>query len=194
MKRRILVLTSLLAVFAASASATPISIISGGTFSASTPSSSFSGPSQPWSFAFVADSNPVVSNVGLGQGFDATFSNFSYDLNGSPVAITPANIRFFSNPPNQGMLLICFSTTTCDQTTGGGLSFVGPQMYSGSESAPTILTGDLTSTRFVVFFGRALYDQANGIVQAANVPEPMTLSLMGAGLLGLGFLRRYRKI
>jgi hypothetical protein len=31
-------------------------------------------------------------------------------------------------------------------------------------------------------------------VQAANVPEPMTLSLMGAGLLGLGFLRRYRKI
>jgi len=29
-------------------------------------------------------------------GFDFTFSNFSYSLDGSPVAIAPTFIRFFS--------------------------------------------------------------------------------------------------
>jgi hypothetical protein len=67
-------------------------------------------------------------------------------------------------------------------------------MYSGSESAPTILTGDFTSTEFALFFGTTLDFQSNVTVQAANAPEPIMLPLMGAGLLGLGFLRRYRKI
>ena len=191
--QRMLVLTSLLAIlFAASAAGGTISIGGSGTFSASTPSSAFSGPNQPWNFSFLVNSNPVVSNVTLGSGFDAAFSNFSYLLNGSPLAITPTFVRFTSST-NQGMFEICF-IPACDPASGGGFSFVGPQMYSGSESAPTILTGGFTSTTFVVFFGRALFPQTNVTVQAANVPEPMTLSLMGAGLLGLGFLRRYRKI
>jgi hypothetical protein len=142
------------------------------------------------------DSNPVVSNVNLGGTFDAAFSNFSYFLNGSPVAITPVDIRFFSSSsPGKGMIDICFSATTCTPTAGGGFSFVGPQMYLGSESAPTILTGDFTSTTFDMFYGTNLFTQANVTVQAvASTPEPMTLPLVGAGLLGLGFLRRYRKI
>src|SRR5262249_21159713 len=149
-------------LFAASAAAGTILISSGGTFNnPSTPSSAFSGPNEPWNFSFLVDSNPVVSNVTLGgfAGFDAAFSNFSYLLNGSPVAITPTFIHFTS-AANQGMFEICF-IPACNPTTGGGFSFVGPQMYSGSESAPTILTGNFTSTTFVVFFGRALYPQAN---------------------------------
>jgi hypothetical protein len=90
------------------------------------------------------------------------------------------------------MFEICF-VSTCTPGAGGGFSFVGPQMYSGAESAPTILTGSFPSTTFDVFLGTALYSQANVIVAAAGVPEPMTLSLMGAGLLGLGFIRHYRK-
>jgi hypothetical protein len=185
-------LTSLLAVpFATSASASPISISGGGTFSASTASSPFTGPSQTWNFAFLVDSNPVVSNVNSGS-FDPAFSNFSYVLNGSPVAITPVEIKFFDAAVT-GMFAICFSSA-CGQTANG-LQFAGPQMYSGATSAPTILPGGFTSTIFVAFFGTTLYPQANVTVQAvASTPEPMTLSLMGAGLLGLGFLRRYRKI
>ena len=115
--KRILVLTSLLAVrFATSASASPISISGGGTFSASTASSPFTGPSQPWNFAFLVDSNPVVSNVNSGS-FDAAFSNFSYVLNGSPVAITPVEIKFFDAAVT-GMFAICFSSA-CGQTANG---------------------------------------------------------------------------
>jgi len=185
-------MTSLLAMaFAASAAGSTISISGSGTFSAVTPNSLFSGPGQPWSFSFLVNSNPAVSNVGAGSGFDAAFSNFSYLRNGSPVAITPTFIHFTSSAV-QGMFEICF-VSTCSPASGGGFSFVGPQMYSGAESAPTILTGSFPSTSFAVFLGTTLYSQANVIVAAAGVPEPVTLSLMGAGLLGLGFIRHYRK-
>ena len=191
--RRLLALTSLLAIAsAASAAGSTISVSGSGTFSASTPSSAFSGPSQAWNFSFLVNSNPAVSNVGAGSGFDAAFSNFSYHLNGSPVAITPTFIHFTSSAV-QGMFEICF-VSTCTPASGGGFSFAGQQMYSGAESSPTILAGSFTSTIFDVFLGTALYPQANVTVPAAGVPEPMTLSLMGAGLLGLGVLRRYRKV
>src|SRR4029453_9207405 len=104
---------------------------------------------------------------------------------------TPVDIKFF-DAASTGMFAICFSSA-CGQTANG-LQFAGPQMYSGATSAPTILTGNFPSDIAVVFFGTTLYFQANVTVQAASAPEPMTLLLMGTGLLGLGFLRRYRKI
>jgi hypothetical protein len=33
----------------------------------------------------------------------------------------------------------------------------------------------------------------NGNIFGANVPEPVTISMMGAGLLGIGFLRRRKQ-
>lgn len=185
--RRILVWASLFAMlFAAGASASPISISGSGTFSSTTLSRPFSGPSETWAFSFIVDSNPAVSNVTSGT-FDVAFSSFSYDLGGSPVAITPAAIQFLI-AAGEGMFEICFPAA-CGPTSGG-FSFAGPQMYSGSTSAPTILTGDFTSTTFDMFYGTLLYTQPNVTVQAvAGVPEPMTLPLMGAGLLSLGFLR-----
>jgi hypothetical protein len=96
--QRLLALTGLLAMaFAASAAGSTISISGSGMFSAVTPNSVFSAPGQPWNFSFLVDSNPAVSNVGAGSGFDAGFSNFSDLLNGSPVAITPTFIHFTSS-------------------------------------------------------------------------------------------------
>src|SRR5262249_26239481 len=94
------------ALLALHAHANTILYSDSGSFSGSTPSTPFSAPGQTWGFSFQADSTPPVLSFGNG-GFDFAFSNFSYSLNGSPVAITPTAIRFFT-AANGGGFFICF--------------------------------------------------------------------------------------
>lgn len=176
------------------AHADTISYTANGTFSPSTASSAFTGPSETWSFAFQADTNPVVFSFGLG-GFNFAFSNFSYSLNGSPAAITPTFVRFFS-PGNGGGFLICFNGTTAATCTDGlGSPFFGPAMYSGMTSAPTLLPGQFTES-FAAAVGSATYIQPDTTVQAvSNVPEPSSLTLLtvASGVLALAKGRMYRR-
>ncbi len=185
-------LTGLL--FALSVSASPILISGGGTFAGSTPSSTFSAANQTWSFSFLVDSNPSVLNVTTGSSFDVSFSNFSYFLNGSSVVISPANIRFF-NTAFSGMFNVCFAPP-CPGTSSptNGFEFIGPQMFTGSESTPLMSTGSFTSTSFSVFVNSAAALQSNTTIQAvgSGVPEPSTWLTLGAGLLALAGRRLYR--
>src|SRR5271156_788244 len=143
-----------------------------GTFPSSVPTSDFTAPGETCSFEFEANSNPTpstLSDVGMG-GFDFPFSDFSYSLDGSPVAITPTFIRFFSEP-NGGGFEICFDGTTagtCADELGTGFSTI--QMYTGMTSAPTLSTGALNLTEFggaVDFTGFNLPDTT---VLASPVP------------------------
>src|ERR1700733_15309546 len=140
MKSSVKLLFPILALCWVPGRATTISYSDSGTFSASTPSDAFgfSAPSETWAFSFEANSNPAVSDVGMG-GFSFTFSDFSYLLDGSPVAITPTFIRFFSGT-NGGGFAICFDGTTF-ATCSEGLATDGPQMYTGTTSAPTLVPG-----------------------------------------------------
>jgi hypothetical protein len=98
-------------------------------------------------------------------GFDFAFSDFSYLLNGSLVAITPTFVRFFT-ASNGGGFGICFNgTTVANCTEGLGNVTFGPQLYTGPNSAPTLLPGTV-------------------------VPEPSTLLTLAAGLLALDARRR----
>jgi hypothetical protein len=174
----------------APAHADTISYTASGTFSAATPSSTFTGASETWAFAFQADSNPTILEFGNG-GFNFAFSNFSYSLNGSPVAITPTFIRFFSGG-NGGGFAICFNGTNAQNCTDA-LGFIfGPQMYTGMTSAPTLLPGPFTSDLGVVV-NSAGFDLGNTTVQTTVTPEPSTLLTLAAGLLALGARRRLHR-
>ena len=188
-----------------------------GTFSASTASSVFSGPSETWAFSFQADTNPApLSDVGGGV-FSLTFSNFSYFLGGSPVAIIPVFIRFFSDA-NGGGFGICFdngadahpggrtslpggpNSTCTEELAAFGTDPIGApggagSMYTGTTSAPTLIPGSFTSGQFGVAVGSTGYGQPNTTVQATTIPEPSTalLTLTAVGLLALSGRRLYRR-
>jgi hypothetical protein len=163
------------------ASAGTVSYSDSGTFSASTPSDAFgfSGPSETWAFSFQADTNPVVSDVGMG-GFSFAFSDFNYTLDGSPVAITPTLIRFFSGT-NDGGFAICFDGATFGTCTEG-LATDGPQMYTGTTSAPTLLAGPFLQSGLDAIVGGTTYPEADPTTLVASAtPEPSTALLMLAG-------------
>lgn len=143
MKREVIWLFLVFAVCWVPAYADTISYADSGTFSSAIPISSWTDPNETWAFAFEADRHPTVLEYGNG-GFDFAFSNFSYLLNGSPVAITPTFIRLFAGH-NGGGFMICFSGTTAANCTDGMVTpFNWPQLYMGPNSAPTMLTGAFT--------------------------------------------------
>ena len=190
------------------AHAATISYSDNGTFTSATPTTAFSGPSETWAFSFQADTNPTpLSDVG-GGGFSLTFSNFSFFLGGSPVAITPVFIRFFSDA-NGGGFGICFdngpnahpggrtslpggpNSTCTEELAAFGTDPIGAPggagtMYTGTTSAPTLIPGSFTSGQFGVAVGSTGYEQPTTTVQASAVPEPSTFLLLAAGPVVLG--------
>jgi hypothetical protein len=180
------------------AQAATISYSDNGTFSAATTSDAlgFSAPNETWAFSFQADSNPSVTNVGMG-GFSFAFSNFSYSLDNSPVAITPSFIRFFSGT-NGGGFLICFNGMTAGTCTDGlgTILFGNPQMYTGQTSAPTLSPGMFDLTGFGVAVNSTNYFLPDTTVVATiampmSIPEPATVLTLAAGFLALAGGRRH---
>jgi hypothetical protein len=179
-------LLPILALCGIPAGAVTLTYSASGTFSGSTPTTTFSGPGKTWTLSFQVDSNPVVSGFSAGGGFSPVFSNFSYTLNGSPVSVTPTSFTF-SNAAFGGGLGFCFIATP-NPCTALSLQ-TGPQMYTGPESAPTMLTGGFTTGTFFAV-GTSLFSQPNTTIQVAApipstpIPSSLILTLIGLGCLG----------
>jgi hypothetical protein len=156
-----------------------------GTFASGVPNTTESAPGETWSFSFSVNSNPAVSNVVLGQNFDTSFSNFTYTLNGSPVATSPTELTWYSTPLG-GLIDLTFAD--------GVLSIYGNQAYSGSEASPTILPGAYPVDNTQSFFQDNYFN--SGAIYASPLtisPEPSTFLLLGSGLFAIFGLAAFRR-
>ena len=148
-----------------------------GVWGATAPTTTWSAPNASWSYSFVVNTNPVVSNYSLGNNFTAAFSNFTYTLNGSPVATTPASIVWYSSALS-GLFNINFSTASFFQ-------IFGSQAYSGPENSPTILRGTYPINAGSFFRSSGNADQPlSGSVTISGNPNPVP-ALSQLGLIAL---------
>ncbi len=184
--------------FESTVPAAPLEFLGSSIFQSGAPVTQFTAPGATWAFSFTVDSNPTPSQV-TGAGFDVTFSNFNYTLNGVVVNITP-EIRFFSADFG-GMMDIGFvKASQLDMDPVTGLAFCGPSIFTGSTSAPTLQAGTYLSDGGVFWSGSSPVQSLSGTVvlgePMSGVPEPNTIfEILGAGVcfMASGIMRRLRR-
>jgi hypothetical protein len=119
----------------------------------------------------------------LYQSVDSEY--FAYDATFTLGSESASQFVIFYNPS----FVASSDSPNADLQVGNAL-LDGPQLYSGPESAPTLLPGDYTLT----------YDADQGtfagqpveVVISAATPEPSSLVLLGTGILALGGAARQR--
>ena len=179
----------LLFLLGTSASATPLLLTAGGTFASYTPTSFMSAPGETWTLSLEIDSNPAVTNVFMNTSFDPAFSDLIYTLNGTVVAIPGPVITFRSAEATTGFDF-CINGPACEW----GIEVLeAAPLYSGPESAPTILTGVFEPTYLNALVDLSFYPQSSylpvTITAVTATPEPSTFVLVGAALVLAGALR-----
>lgn len=178
---------AVVALFCAGASlyAATYTVTTSGTFSATTPASSWTAPNGTWSITFAVASSPVVNSFLTGRDFDVPFTNFTYELNGAPVNVGTVDIAFYSTAFG-GLLNIAFFGGSAVTTTANGFVILGLQAYTGAESAPTFTPGNYSETSNSVIVAGTGHTEPLGSVAIfaapAPTPAPPTLLLTLAGL------------
>jgi hypothetical protein len=175
------------AMLAASVSAEPLLVTASGVFGSFsqyfTPTTGFTAPNATWALSFQVESDPAVSDTSFGVQFAPVFSNFTYILNGAPIALSPAEILFNATSFN-GLFNVCLDSACI--THQEGLRLDGSQLYTGSELSPTIVPGNYVTTQLFIGVNNTSFLEPNATVVVSAIPEPTTLWLVGAGLLLLG--------
>jgi hypothetical protein len=193
-------MATLLATLAPAAHAASYNVSFSGVFDATAPTTAFSSPGASWSVSFDIDSNPVPmaglpDGVLAGRHTTVPFTHFSYQLNGAASA--SAQYLTLYSTANEGGLSVFFSDVfLSDPIEYEALELFGPQIYSGPESSPSILTGAFPTFRadgrdsVQLASGGALYAQGASVI--AIVPEPGTGLMLLTGALALGAVARRR--
>ena len=168
--------------------AAPFTVSSSGTFLGSAPVTFYSAPNGTFSFSFEVDSNPVPTSSGA-TFFTTVFSNLTYRLNGSIVAVSGNTAFFFTDAGDGGPVIKVTPSFDIDLRT--------PQIFSLPTSAPSILPGSyaISCGQFVTSAAPStctnmIASGSSVSVVAAGVPEPGTVGLGLMGLVGMWAWRR----
>jgi len=152
---------------------------------------------------YAARVNASVSIITINVGY-ISFDNMSYDVSSAATAITGTS--FLSNALTVGIL---DSTTHFDSVNGGTTALGDAQGNTGPISAVNSgagtgsvvnlgggnyrLTVPISEPVFINLSGVTLNATATGtLVAFAFIPEPATLMLLGAGVVGLAAYGRRR--
>ena len=89
-----------------------------------------------------------------------------------------------------GLTIASFAPAELNQTIGvanaGGSASVGPTTTNYSFTTPVLTSGHTFSIQFTS-------GSSENIFPPSAVPEPLSLSILGVGLIGLGAVRRFRR-
>jgi len=135
---------------AVSGFATTLTVSESGIWGPDAPVTPYSAPGDFWSFSFEIPAQPAVLAYTLGSNFQTgSFSDFQFTLNGAITPVTPVNgyITFTSAAVGEPFQMFT--------APGVALIPLGPPLYTGPESSPTIVPGSYPMSKIVISgFGR----------------------------------------
>jgi hypothetical protein len=140
--------------------------------------------------SFELPVNPVPTVFTLGFDFEVTPINLI--INGAPSSDF---LVFFNGDPVTGGGG-GFGAFSCGDVSCQDISVLGPQLYSGPESSPTMLgLGDTGVALMDPISGTTSMISTPGTPSAISTPEPsvtvlLVIGLLAAGLVELGFRPR----
>lgn len=141
----------------------------------------FSFEDSAGSFSFVLDRNPAgVNTLDSDQFFIGAVSN--------TFSATPFDVYFFTAAFGGG-ITFADNTGFALSDTLGFLAFTSLQLFNGTTSAPSFITGSFDLTGF----NSDSVPSATLVISVAAVPEPSTWAMMILGFTGLGFMAYRRK-
>jgi hypothetical protein len=161
-----------------------LAVTDSGTWASDVPITTESVPGESWSLYFEVASNPTPINYTAGVQTVVPISNLIFNLNGTAVQTEASggSVELFTG---EGFRLYFpdGDAFQIQDTT---------QLYSGSETAPTVLPGSyppgFANNAFLFASSSGFYNfTSNNIVitVATTTPEPSSFLLLGAGLAAL---------